>query len=88
MEGLTRKKKLEQAKNDANFLAEAELIKSNAARLLAAKRAAIEMARKKRQENTELMKAVSKIKPVVSNPRKTNRPMRKQKNNFNVFKKI
>ena len=82
---MTKEDKKWQARNDADYLAEAEVIKNDPARLIAAKRAAIEIARE-RKENADAMKAVAKTKGKTE--KKKTKPKKRQTNKHNVFKRL
>ena len=83
---LSKEDKKWRARNDADYLAESEVIKNDPVRLLAAKRAAIEIARE-RKENADAMKAVARTKPSVL-VRKKAKPKKKESNKHNVFKRL
>lgn len=83
---MTKEDKKWQARNDADYLAEAEVIKNDPTRLIAAKRAAIEIARE-RKENADAMKAVAKTKGKTTEKKKS-KPKKRQTNKHNVFKRL
>ena len=83
---MTKEDKKWQARNDADYLAEAEVIKNDAPRLIAAKRAAIEIARE-RKENADAMKAVAKTQGKTTEKKKI-KPKKKESNKHNVFKRL
>jgi len=68
---------------DAKILFESELIKGDSARLMAARAAAIQIAMNDKKK-AEVMKAIARTAP----KQKTRRVAKKQKPNYNVFKKI
>ena len=83
---LSKEDKKWRARNDADYLAESEVIKNDPVRLLAAKRAAIEIARE-RKENADAMKAVARTKGKTTEKKKP-KPKKKESNKHNVFKRL
>jgi len=83
---LTKQERRWQAENDARTLAESKVILDDAARLIAAKRAALNIA-KKDQDQVDAMKAVSKTKP-VKGVKKREAKKKTVKQTYNVFKML
>ena len=80
---LVNPKKKAIAISDAKTLFDSEMIKADAERLMAARSAAIEIARKDKQKS-EVMKKIAKTK--IPQPKK---PKKKPEvKSFNVFKRI
>ena len=88
---ISKQEKRWMAEEDARTIAESEIIKNDRRRLIAAKRAALDLA-KQEKEKADAMKAVAKTKPGAAVVRRKPRPKgenkKKEVNSYNVFKKI